>query len=112
MGLEAICFRARTLLEFLRFLPGRTLALETKERVLNLEHELLALVLFAFADALDFKGELASQLVRFQQLFLEVGDVLLVLLDVAEQEQHLPDSLSDLLEYGGGWPKLRQGCAG
>ena len=48
------------LFEFLPFFLRRKVAFEAKERVLDLEHEFLALVLFAFADAPDFKGKLTD----------------------------------------------------
>ena len=65
------------------------------------EQELLALVLFALVDALDFKGKLAHGFVRFVLPALQLGNVVIELPDVPLQEERLADEFKKWLEHGG-----------
>ena len=75
---------------------------EAKESVFHFQQELLAFVLFALVEPLQFVGQFDNQRVCLLQLASESFDVLLVLLCVPAQNEKLLDAVKELLQHGPG----------
>lgn len=64
----------------------RNCLFEAKQGIFQTKLQSLAFMNFAFADSLQFMGKLQDKRVRFVKFTSNLGDFLLVLLDIAKQE--------------------------
>jgi hypothetical protein len=86
---------------------SREPALETEERILQLQGEPFALVLFTLGQSLNFKCQFAQSFIGVGKPALQSGDLLFQPLKVALLEKRLLDEIKELLQHGGGWPRFR-----